>query len=305
MICNPGSRNGRCRKLWPYWLERLKSAGIQVEQAFTRHLDEVRTLTATSGDDIDTVIVAGGDGTINRAIDGILQSGRNDLRLGVLYAGTSPDFCRFHGIPTDFETAPETIAAAHTRTVDIARIQYTAGGQTCSGHFGCSSNIGLGPRVARGANRLRPFAGDGIGTAAAAVSAISRMKPIMLNTTIDGEEISFENVCNLSVLLNPYLASGLKLDVPLSPDDGLMTLVFLQNFTRRGLLRHLPRFYSGQIVEHENAFVRTCQELSITVDEGQQEIEFDGDSQGTVPATIEVLPRQLQLICPDKSDAAD
>ena len=74
LILNPGSRAGRGRSLWTFWQERLRAAGVSCRAAVTERPEDALTF-ARDARDCDAVVAVGGDGTINRALDGVLQSG--------------------------------------------------------------------------------------------------------------------------------------------------------------------------------------------------------------------------------------
>jgi len=72
-----------------------------------------------------TVIVAtGGDGTWSNVADRLLASGRSDVALGLLPAGTGNDFSRNFGYdPHDPEEAVRVLAEGHTRDIDVGRLE--------------------------------------------------------------------------------------------------------------------------------------------------------------------------------------
>jgi len=108
LIMNPGSRSGKGKRLWPFWESGLKKRGIIFDSVITDNPGKAFEF-ARNALNYNTVIAAGGDGTINEVLDGVIQSGRKNLRMGVLYSGTSPDFCKFHGIPTHPAAALEAL----------------------------------------------------------------------------------------------------------------------------------------------------------------------------------------------------
>jgi diacylglycerol kinase family enzyme len=297
LVMNPGSRSGRGRRLWPVWEAGLRRAGIPFECATTTGPGHAFRLSRESQDG-DTLVAVGGDGTINEVLDGIVQSGRAGIRMGVLYSGTSPDFCRFHGIPTDPEPAIRGLVEGKARQVDVVRIEHSDGnGGRQVAHFGCSCNVGLGAAVARWANRWRPRVGDGAGTGMAVVRAILFSRPVDLDLAVDGTDHALSQVNNLSVLKNPHIASGLKLNTERRPDDGRLTLVAVHGQSRLGLCALLPGFYSGRASGAKALFVTECSRVSIrSAGEPAPEIEFDGDPRGRLPADIRIVPRALQLI---------
>ena len=294
LIMNPGSRSGRGRRRWPRWLQQLGTAGVHTDLCVTTSPEHARMLAMDPS--ADTVVAVGGDGTINAVLDGLLQSERPQRPMGVLYAGTSPDFCRFHRIPTDPDAAVQALLAHRRRCVDVARIAWVdAHGAPASGHFGCSANIGLGAAIARGANRLRRFLGDRCGTGLAALSAVLRTPSLPLRMEIDGETHGTSRIHHLAILKNPALASGLRLDVVLQPDDGILCVAAVAELSPFGLLRLLPGFYTGSAVRHPALSQQVAHHIRVEGPPGT-EVEFDGDPRGFLPVDIEILPRVLTLL---------
>ena len=236
------------------------------------------------------------DGTINEVLDGVVQSGRSDLRMGVLYSGTSPDFCKFHNIPTRPSDAVDALTGGGSRKVDVGRITYSEkNGEKTTAHFGCGVNVSLGASVAATSNWLRRFTGDAIGTFTAVLYSVVMTRPADLEIVVDGSPLRLTRVNNLSVLKNPFIASGLRLDLDLRADDGNLILFAVHGMNRLSVLSVLPGFYSGKAVDREDVVITKCSQIGIRSFE-RTEIEFDGDPRGILPADIEVLPRSLDLI---------
>ncbi len=295
LILNPGSRAGKGQELWDFWLQGLKDAQIEVEPVITQSLDHAFRL-AKDASLFDAVIAAGGDGTINQVLDGVMHSQVAHLKLGVLYSGTSPDFCTFHGIPTNPQAAIQAIAQQKSRRVDVGQIVFQSDkGEERTAHFGCSSNIGMGAMVARRANRWRKYLGDTMGTGAAAMSAIAENPRVDLDLKIDGKLFHLSDVNNLFVLKNPFIASGIKLNFPLKPSDGHLVVAAIHGKKRYGLLKIFPKLYAGDGINVPGLFTKTCSSVEVR-SSGYQEVEFDGDPRGWLPIKIKVLPSSIDLI---------
>ena len=295
LILNPGSRSGAGSRLWRTWTDGLDAAGFEVEAVQTTSLDHAFSLARDAADH-EAVIVAGGDGTINQALDGVMQSDAEALKLGILYSGTSPDFCTYHKIPTEPREALQVLERRESRRVDAVKIVLRDdNGDERTAHFGCSSNIGMGAAVARRANRWRKYLGDTCGTGLAVVSAIAQNPRVDLDLVIDGEEHSLRGVNNLFVLKNPYIASGLRLNFPLEPADGKLVVAAIHGKGRLGLLSVFPKLYSGEANNVPGLFVKECRSVEIRSAK-PCEVEFDGDPRGWLPARIELLPSALDLI---------
>jgi diacylglycerol kinase family enzyme len=291
LIVNPSSRSGRSRARQAGWLRELARREVPFAVAETTGAGHARELARTAAEPV--VVAVGGDGTINEVLDGLLQAPA-PRAMGVLYAGTSPDFCRFHGIPfADPHAALETLLRRRMRRIDAARLTRADG---TVAHFACGSNIGLGARVAAFANAYRRYLGDVAGTGLGLVLAVGRHRRFAARLVLDGTPHDLDGVNHLLILKNPHIASGLRLDLPLAPDDGALTVLAVHGLSRCALLRLLPAFYTGTAVRHPAVLTRTCRSVSITTDPPQT-VEFDGDPRGATPVTIELLPRVLPLIC--------
>ncbi len=246
---------------------------------------------------MDAVVACGGDGTINRVLHGLmLRPAQTRPALGVLYAGTSPDFCRWHGIPTDPRDAVHALLQREPRTVDVMQITYrdATGGERV-GYFGCSANLGIGARVAARANRWRPWLGDTLGTALAVVSTLAGRFPTLTVACNNGAPVTLPRCCNLTIAKNPELASGLRLGLPIAPDDGQAAVVGIHSRGPGRLLRLLPALYRGRIAEATGIFIATARDVHVT-SSGFCPVEFDGDPQGQLPATLQVIPRAIHLL---------
>ena len=295
LIRNPGSRSGRGKRLWGAWEQGLRKAGVSFKAVETSGLGHARELAAAPGSH-DTVVAVGGDGTINEVLDGMIQRGEPAVRMGVLYSGTSPDFCRFHGIPVAPDEALGALLGTGPRKVDVARISYRGlSGKERIGHFGCSCNIGLGASVARWANRLRRFAGDALGTGIGLAGALLANRPHDLEVEVDGEAHRLARVSHLTIAKNPYIASGLRLDLEVQPDDGVLWAVAACGQSRIGLCRMVPQAYSGSVVRAPGVMVMRCRSVGVRA-AAQLEVEFDGDPRGLLPVQVDIVPRALSLL---------
>ncbi len=295
LISNPGSRSGKSSNMRKFWVKSLADAGVAftcVETSAIGHAFDI----ASSSKGYDVHIAAGGDGTINEVIDGTVQSGNPDTSIGVLYSGTSPDFCRFHGIPVKPAEAVKSLLSGKSRMIDVAMISYEDNeGKERLSHFACSCNIGIGASVAKFSNRMRRYMGDKIGTFTSLLKAFAKNPSYDMELSIDGAFSLMKGVTNISVLKNPHIASGLKLNLGNSPDDGRLFVMIVAGRDRLGLLRLIPGLYSGNMAISKDIFIKPCSNVSIR-SKSRCEIEFDGDPRGFTPVSIEILPRKIKLI---------
>jgi YegS/Rv2252/BmrU family lipid kinase len=292
LIMCPTSKSGKGKRHWSYWQSCLDKAGVEyncIETHYPGHACEI----AQQAD--DTVIAVGGDGTINEVLNGILTS-KNPQTMGVLYSGTSPDFCRFHNIPADTSESIQTLLAGVSNEIDVVKIDYRSlDNSYVTKYFACSCNIGLGADVARFANKNRKIFGDIMGTFLGLMRAIVFHKPHDLQVKIDGHEHFFERCNHLMIIKNPYIASGLKLQLDLKNNDGTGYVLAICNKSKIALLKLLPSIYTGKITSSKSIFIKPFTQIEVSSKE-RIEIEFDGDPQGYLPVKAHISACHLDLI---------
>ncbi len=109
LIVNEHSRSGRERG--DEAEAALAAAGLAVTRGHTESREDVSRRIRELGNEVDLVVVGGGDGTINAAAPGLIDTG---LPLGVLPLGTANDLARTLGLPMELDGAVAAIAAGHT-----------------------------------------------------------------------------------------------------------------------------------------------------------------------------------------------
>jgi len=313
LIYNPTSKQGRSKKKWEKILRMFKKEKVEFDYRLTEEKDDATYLASKAADEgWDVVVSVGGDGTISEVITGLFRTKLESRpKLGVLHVGTSPDFNRYHNIPTDIENAVETIFKGKTKLVDIGKVTYLKKNIEIPlamlpvhpdrkvSYFGSNVNIGLGPRIASKANgRFRKFLGDFCGTLLATVISLLKLKGFNLNTKIDGKKEDFINIINLTVGKDPYLASGMRVFNQIKPDDGMFYVFNVEKTSLLKLLSNIPRIYWGDFLKYKGAHLKYCREIEIKYNKEYPELEFDGDAKGFLPAKISILSRQLKVIVP-------
>lgn len=320
LIVNPTAHQGRSVKSFEKILNLLKTKNVYFDYAFTSKKDEAVELASKAvRERWDVIVAVGGDGTISEVTTGILNVGaysntllhlENRAKLGVLHIGTSPDFNRYHNIPVKLEDAVAVLVKGRTRLIDIGKITYLGSynksisldnldnhKDTKTAYFSSNVNVGLGPQIASKANnRYRKYLGDFAGTLNSTLVSLMKFKAFDLNLKIDGYERSFHRLLNLTIGKDPYLASGMRVFSDIKSDDGRLYVFSIQSSSKLSLLANLWRIYSGNFLEYSGAQLEYCKKVEIYSNKKYPEIEFDGDFRGYLPATVEVIPRGLEVI---------
>lgn len=96
------------------------------------------------GTGVDTIVAAGGDGSINAVVNGLVGS---HCRLGVIPAGTANDLAASVGLPGRMADACQVILQGRVRQIDVIRVN--------SWHFITSGGVGLPVAVLETVDHLR------------------------------------------------------------------------------------------------------------------------------------------------------
>ena len=122
-IYNPESGNGKIKKYYPYILNAFLEKGHQVDVLQTTKKGDARVYAETPGYDI--ILAAGGDGTLNEVVNGIMQQEKKP-KIAYIPTGTVNDVAHMLGIPRNIKKAVGLILETnHTRKMDIAKLNQT------------------------------------------------------------------------------------------------------------------------------------------------------------------------------------
>jgi diacylglycerol kinase (ATP) len=147
VIVNPNSRAGSRGSLRPLLERRFGSRLESVCQVSGP--DEATALSrqlARSG--IETLVAAGGDGTVNAVVNGMMGS---SSRLGILPTGTANDLASSLRLPVSMEAACTSILEGNVRTIDVVRVN--------DWYFITAGGIGLPAHVINTVNQSRRGSG--------------------------------------------------------------------------------------------------------------------------------------------------
>ncbi len=316
IIFNPGSRGGKSGRQLARLESLLKANGMDYTLKTTAALEDARRFSEEANRSGCPVVVAvGGDGTINQVLNGFYNEDGTRIstaKLGVVYTGTSPDFCRSFHIPLDLEQAVAVLKAGRSRPVTLGRIglhtepksqgdsvYFNPGDEkTAIRYFACCANIGLGPQLAHYANSgIRKYMGDTLGTFLSLLRCVFSYKPGTLLVMQDGREAVYEAVTNLSIGRTHFIASGIQVKNDLVLDDRRFYLLVVQHLKLSKLGAVLKAIYSGEtITPTDQLLMDYCESIEIKGDANVR-VEFDGDPAGYLPCTIAPAKDPLDVIC--------
>ena len=117
-IMNPKSGLMQAPKYMSEIIVRFSGAGYLTQVLMTEGKGDARDFAAEYGGTVDTVVVSGGDGTLNEVIDGLISAGLK-TPIGYIPAGSTNDFANSVGLPKSIMACVERIINGTVQPIDI------------------------------------------------------------------------------------------------------------------------------------------------------------------------------------------
>ncbi|MFO8010582.1 MAG: diacylglycerol kinase family lipid kinase [Dehalococcoidia bacterium] len=295
VIANPFAGTGATGRKWPRIHEALTHAGISFDFALTEykgHAIELAREAALSG--YEMIIAAGGDGTLNEVVNGIVESGRGrDTILGILNTGTGCDFARFLRIPRDYHQACLNLVNPRKTLADVGIVECQEADQPVHRFFISAAGLGFdgevvgtaekAPRILHGATPYLFGIMHSLGS--------YRNKDIRLRLDDRVEDI---RICSVIIANGGFYASGMRVAPDADVKDGLFEVLIIGDITKFQLLQSFPKAYRGIPVTHPKVRLEKASRVVIESPE-QIRIQADGELLGEGPASFRIIPGALNI----------
>jgi diacylglycerol kinase (ATP) len=297
LIVNPISGRGHGEKSIPEIEEHFKSVHLDYELKRTEYPGHAMEL-ARQAKGFDVIISAGGDGTANEVLNGILeadhQSGSQPV-MAVIPVGRGNDFSYSMGIPPTVAEACQCITADQRRFIDVGRVY---GENFPTGrYFGNGVGVGFDAVVGFESLKLKILTGFASYIVAALKTTLLYFKaPQLKLVTPEGEHIG--RYLMVSVMNGIRMGGGFYMAPEGVPSDGHFDLCVVNEVRRRELLPLVSKFTKGtQKGDPAVTFLHT-DHLEIHALEGSIPAHADGETvcEKGSSIRIELLPHKLEMI---------
>lgn len=298
LIINPNASKGKGRKKANKIKDLFALHGRRCAIAYTSgrgHAEKLAKSGVESG--IKTIIAAGGDGTVNEVINGIMKARNHDkVAMGIIPVGRGNDFAWAAGIPCNLEKAVDIILNNEPRATDVG---FGRGTDREKGvYFLNGMGLGFEPMVNFRAQEYRHLNGMASYIAAFIHMLFNPPRGYSMHVKIDDEEfdlVSQQFSCN-----NGRRMGSSFLMTPLAEiDDGKLDYMYTRRlFKGFGLIRLAVRFLRGAMVsDKENFGYGKARRVEITSDKDLMVSHVDGEefSRKGKHFVIEILPSAVRL----------
>jgi len=276
-------------------LAALRARGCDLEVRETeRKGDAQRFAAAARGASIDALVVAGGDGTINEAINGLVEAGETGGAappLAILPLGTANVLAAEIGLDLAPESLAATIAEGPARAICLGRARQADGATRV---FTQMAGAGFDAHVVAHLDlALKRCIGKGAYVWQSLVELLRFGHP-RYRVTLDGVAVEAASVivANGRCYGGPYVVA---------PDASLAAPSFQVCLFATGgvgaVLRGGLALLRNRIADLPDVRLVTARAVTIEGPAGDP-VQGDGDIIARLPVTLSVLPDALQLVMP-------
>lgn len=290
LIYNPNAGRGGARRAREVsqFCSHLESLGFPVEAWKTSAPNDATILAARAATEgAKQVVVSGGDGTINEAIQGLIGT---DVRLGIWARGTANVLARELKLPFNVRQAAERVAQGRTQTMYMGCATVEGTGERR--YFFLMAGIGLDASVVQG---VRPRLKRRIGKGAFWFSGLSHLlkwKPVPFEVEVDGQTFP----ATFAAIGKSSRYGG---DLAITPrarlDQPEFEICLINSRSRLRYLHLLSQAMREGGAQPDRSGVQYLRATRARAT-GQALVQVDGELLGTLPMTFEIARAPISVI---------
>ncbi|MGD1995412.1 MAG: diacylglycerol kinase family lipid kinase [Anaerolineae bacterium] len=294
MIYNPTAGPRRVRRGLKAVRRELERRGWSVDVKATQSPgDATRLAREASGAGLDAVWIAGGDGTISEAVNGLVGT---NTALGVLPVGTGNIWAKQLGLPTLTLTHPFRLREAAIAQAE-GKVQAVDVGRVNDRYFLLWAGIGFDAMVTTELEpRPRPVKRLGaLPYIVASVTLARSFSGVRARVALDEQTVRGRIL--LVLVTNVQMYSLFQVARQACMDDGLLDALVFKGLGSSYILRHAARMFRGRHLQDPKTVHRQVRRIVVQAEEPLS-VQVDGDPLGTTPVTLSVVPRALRIRVP-------
>jgi diacylglycerol kinase (ATP) len=303
VFVNPAAGKGRLRRAWPLMRQQLESGLGALDVVQTEgpgHATALARQAAAEG--VQRYIAAGGDGTVNEVLNGMLdETGQllvRDALLCPLPGGTANELCRALGLLRGPELPYAACEPRRTRRLDLTVTRCRGFDGAPVQRFGyLITSFGQAATISHETSRSRVLKRLGGRFSYFAVTLLVtltyRARPIRMS--IDGGPETSRLVLSGLCCNTENGGGGMRLAPGADPGDGVLDYVEFGNLGRLDILTQKPSWlFEGRHVEHAKVRCARGRTLRFASDV-ETLVDVDGETVGRLPLDVSLRPGALTV----------
>ena len=276
-------------------VREFRAAGFSVRLHIATELGAIEEYSRqATREGTDVIVAAGGDGTINAVLNGMMKESESKPTLGVLPLGTGNVLSHNLNIPREWRRACQLIKSGSTRTIDVGVA--TRQSPLITRHFLLMTGIGYDARVIEETSLRMKWMLSDYAYAIKTLENVLTHRGSQVTLTLDGKIHA-----NIAWMIMVGNATSYAWKIKVTPhakiDDGLLDVCLVPFQNPLVSFGQAMQILGGQHIARGAAEYWQVKTLRIESSPNVP-IQLDGDEWGQTPVELSVLPSALRVLAP-------
>ncbi|HEY9880338.1 MAG TPA: lipid kinase [Leptolyngbyaceae cyanobacterium] len=272
-------------------LEQLQHCGLEWIEVSPEAPEEIATAICHYRDQADRVIIGGGDGTLNAAIPGLIET---QLPLGILPLGTANDLARTLGIPATLPEACRILTGGRPTRIDVGWVN--------DRYFFNVASIGLSVQITHKLNAETKQKWGVFAYPIAALQALRHSRPFWASLCLEDGNMQRMRTVQIAVGNGRYYGGGMTVANDAAITDQQLDVYTLNLKHLWQLAAVLPDMRSGKQTDWSFVEGFRCREVRVTTARPMP-VNTDGEITTYTPAYFRIIPQALSVLVPAEQAA--
>ncbi len=236
----------------------------------------------------DRIVVAGGDGTINEVVNGLLSSEEpltKDIPVSIIPVGTANVLAKELGISEDINAAVQRLFSGTAKKISLGRIN--------GRYFSLMAGVGFDADTVLGLKNdfIKKISGK-LAHVVSGLKVLMRYKPSLIQIITPEKEMEGYT----AIIGNAKCYGGFHYVTPhASVTDNMLDICVFKGRTRRDLLRFVSGVLRQKHLDFKDVEYLKASELEITSNSTVY-VQIDGEYFGTLPVKIELVSSAINFV---------
>lgn len=276
------------------------------------HIIELAKTAVSRG--YDTLIICGGDGTLNEGINGIIESFKTGLgtshdsydwekianiKVGIFPYGSGNDFSKTVLITKELSYLKNLITQQRTKMIDVGWVSFFKSEQEPSNRFFMNiTDVGMGGETVLKLQQSKiPALGPDINYFWAITTTLATYEKVQIRAS--GDDFLWEGkAINFVVANGKYFGNGLGIAPDASVTDGKFEIVIIGDVSLLDYFKNLGKVKKSEKLLHPEVHYFQLDKVTIESMETRKiSIDMDGEFIGYAPMTLINLQQKINFIC--------
>jgi len=286
LIYNKSAGQNKSSEIISDIIGKFNENGFEVTVFRASRENSCEDFVRETSQDTYALVVAGGDGTINKVVNYMMKYEIN-VPLGIVPAGTSNDFANHIGIFGNIDISVDKIIEGNIEPIDVGKVNDTYFINVLSAGMFSSTSYKTDKRLKEVFGQLSYFL--------TAAKQPFEQRPFKIR--IETEDAILEENVVVFIIFNGSSVGRIDLfsNNP-SIQDGMLDMVILRKGKLNETLKILGEFENGEFLSNDNVVYLKDKKFKITMLDGKcDRPDVDGDEGPEFPLNIECIEKGINM----------